>query len=259
MNTIDEAYVINQYNNNSSTYSIAKELGTYPKKIERILKKNGYELRSKAEAQSLAIQSGRTKHPTKGKERTDEEKLKISVGTEKRWREMPKKQKDKISKDARKRWEKISPEKKRAMQENAGRALRLASIEGSKAEKSLKNNLMKAGYDVVLHKKNLIEGNFEIDLFLPEINTIIEIDGPQHFIPLFGETKLRDTIKFDSIKNGLLVASGYCVIRIKYMCKHISQSVERKLWELVSTEIDKIANKFPPKHKRLIELEINND
>ena len=259
MNSIDEAYVINQYSNNHSTYSIAKELGTYPKKIERILKKNGHELRSKAEAQSLAIQSGRTKHPTKGKERTDEEKLKISIGTEKRWREMPEKQKEKISKDARKRWEKISPEKKRAMQENAGRALRLASIEGSKAEKSLKNNLMKAGYDVVLHKKNLIEGNFEIDLFLPELNTIIEIDGPQHFIPLFGETKLRDTIKFDSIKNGLLVASGYCVIRIKYMCKHISQSVERKLWDLVSAEIDKIENKFPPKHKRLIELEINND
>ena len=259
MKDINEEYVIKQYNNNHSTYSIAKELGTYPKKIERILKKNGYQLRSKAEAQSLAIQSGRTTHPTKGKERTSEEKLKISIGTEKKWKEMPEAQKEEISKNARKRWEKMSPEKKRAMQENAGRALRLASIEGSKAEKSLKNNLMEAGYNVVLHKRNLIEGNFEIDLFLPELNTIIEIDGPQHFVPIFGETQLRDTIKFDSIKNGLLVANGYCVIRIKYMCKHISQSVERKLWELVSAEIEKIQNKFPPKHKRLIELEINND
>ena len=39
---IDEAYVIQQYQENNSTYSIAKELNTYPKKIERILKKNGY-------------------------------------------------------------------------------------------------------------------------------------------------------------------------------------------------------------------------
>ena len=28
MNTIDEAYVINQYSNNHTTYSIDKELGT---------------------------------------------------------------------------------------------------------------------------------------------------------------------------------------------------------------------------------------
>jgi len=259
MSSINEEYVIKRYSENHSTYSIAKELGTYPKKIERILKKNGYKLRDKAEAQSLAIKSGRTKHPTKGKKRSEEEKLKISVGTEKRWKEMPEKQKEKISKEARKRWENISPEKKRSMQESAGRALRMAAIEGSKAEKSLKNKLSKEGYDVILHKKNLIEGNFEIDLFLPEINTIIEIDGPQHFVPIFGENKLRETIKFDAIKNGLLLKKGYCIIRIKYMCKHISQSVERKLWDLVSVEVAKIQKKFPPRSKRFIELEINND
>ena len=87
----------------------------------------------------------------------------------------------------------------------------------------------------------------------------IEIDGPQHFVPIFGEKKLRETIKFDSIKNGLLLKKGFCVIRIKYMCKHISQSVERRLWNLVSVEVDKIKKKFPPRSKRFIELEINND
>ena len=70
---------------------------------------------------------------------------------------------------------------------------------------------------------------------------------------------LQNTIKFDSIKNGLLISKGYCIIRIKYMCKHISQSVERRLLKLVLGEITNIEKKFPPKHKRLIELEINND
>ena len=259
MSSIDEEYVVKRYEENHSTYSIAKELGTYPKKIERILKKNGQKLRGKAEAQSLAIKSGRTKHPTKGKKRSEEEKLKISVGAEKRWKEMPDEQKQKISKEAKKRWDNIPPDKKRSMQESAGRALRIASIEGSKAEKALKGRLSKEGYDVMLHKRNLIEGNFEIDLFLPEINTIIEIDGPQHFVPIFGEKKLKETIKFDSIKNGLLLKKGYCKIRIKYMCKHISQSVERKLWDLVSVEVEKIKKRFPPRSKRFIELEINND
>ena len=74
MSKIDESYVIKKYGENFSTYSIAKELETYPKKIERILKKNGIKLRSKSEAQALAIKSGRAKHPTEGKERSEEQK-----------------------------------------------------------------------------------------------------------------------------------------------------------------------------------------
>ena len=259
MKKIDESYVIQQYENEHSTYSIAKELKTYPKKIERILKKNGYVLRSRAEAQALALSSGRSKHPTKGIPRTEEQKTKISKSNEANWKNMSDKDRKKFAKGAKDRWEKISPEKKRQMLEKAGRALRLTAIEGSKAEKSLKNNLTKAGYDVILHKKDLIEGKFEIDLFLPEINTIIEIDGPQHFLPIFGEQRLQDVIKFDSIKNGLLTSKGYCVIRVRYLCKHLSQSVERKLWDLVSVEVEKVRKKFPPKRKRFIELEISND
>jgi len=108
-----------------------------------------------------------------------------------------------------------------------------------------------------MHKKGLIEGNFEIDLLLPELNTIIEVDGPQHFLPLFGEAKLAETIKMDSIKNGLLVSKGFCVVRVKYLCRNMNKSVERKLWGLVSEAVDKIKDKFPPKSKRFIELEIS--
>ena len=98
--------------------------------------------------------------------------------------------------------------------------------------------------------------NFEIDLLLPELNTIIEVDGPQHFLPVFGEDKLAEVIKMDSIKNGLLIAKGFCVIRVKYLSKHSSLSIQRKLWELVSEQVEKVSNRFPPKNKRLIELEI---
>ena len=256
---IDEAYVIQQYQENNSTYSIAKELNTYPKKIERILKKNGYSLRNKSEAQALALKSGRSKHPTEGIPRTDEQKVRISQAAAQRWQEMSPKDKQKFNLQAKQRWQQMSPEKKREMLEKAGRALRQTAIEGSKAEKSLKKNLTEAGYSAILHKKNLVEGNFEIDLFLPELNTIIEIDGPQHFMPIFGEDRLKEVIKFDAIKNGLLISKGYCVIRVRYLCKHISQSVERKLWTLVSEQVEKIKVKFPPKSKRFIELEISND
>lgn len=256
MPKIDESYVIKKYEQNSSTYSIAKELDTYPKKIERILKKNGIVLRSRSEAQTNAIKTGRTKHPTKGEKRSEEDKNKISKGKELSWKNMSDKDRKKFSEGAKKRWDKIPADKKRDMMEKAGRALRIASIEGSKAEKFLQRKLNEMGYDVVLHKKDLVEGNFEIDLFLPELNTIIEIDGPQHFLPIFGEKKLQDVIKFDSIKNGLLVSKGFCIIRVRYLCKNMSRAVERRLWDLVSEQMETIKDKFPSEGKRFIELEI---
>ena len=48
MAKIDEGYVIKQYQENSSTYSIAKELGTYPKKIERREKKDQRKKKTKS-------------------------------------------------------------------------------------------------------------------------------------------------------------------------------------------------------------------
>ena len=69
---INENYIIKQYNKNQSTYEIAESLGTYPNKIRRILVKNGINLRDRSSAQSLALDTGRHKHPTKGKLRTEE-------------------------------------------------------------------------------------------------------------------------------------------------------------------------------------------
>ena len=149
--------------------------------------------------------------------------------------------------------------KKRHIQEAAGRALREASINGSKAERLLADRLREIGYEVVLHKKNLIPGNYEIDLFMPELKTAIEIDGPQHFLPIWGEEKLKSTIKFDQNKNGLLLSHGYCIIRVKYMCKNMTRNLGKKLCELVEAEVDNISNKFPAEGKRFIELEIIND
>ena len=259
MAKIDEVYVIKQYQQNSSTYSIAKELGTYPKKIERILKKNNITLRTRSQAQANAIKTGRSKHPTKGEKRSEEDKNKISKGKELSWKNTSEEDREKFSQQAKERWDKIPADKKKEMMEKAGRALRIAAIEGSKAEKFLQRKLNEMGYDVILHKKDLIEGNFEIDLFLTELNTIIEIDGPQHFLPVFGEKKLQEVIKFDSIKNGLLVSKGFCVVRVRYLCKNMSRAVERKLWDLVSEQVGKIQDKFPTKSKRFIELEIGHE
>ena len=253
---MNDDYIVKKYQEGFSCAEIAEEFSTYSKKIERVLKKNGVKIRSRAEAMKLALKRGRAEHPTEGKKRDDEAKLAISKGREQAWKDMPEDAKEEFAKGAKERWDNMDPVKKQEMQSKAGAALREACLEGSKAEKFLKKKLEEIGYNVVMHKKGLIQGNFEIDLLLPELNTIIEIDGPQHFLPLFGEDKLAETIKMDSVKNGLLIGKGFCVIRIKYLCKTMNLSVERKLWDAVSKQVEQIEVKFPPKTKRFIELEI---
>ena len=232
--------IIKQYTKDGlSCGEIAESLGTYSKKIERLLKKNGVELRSKSEAAKNAIKTGRSAPVNKGEPRSEKDKIAISKGVHKE------------------RWDNMCPLKKREMQEKAGRALRKACIEGSKAEKFLKIKLEENGYEVDMHKKGLIEGKFEIDLLLPALKTIIEIDGPQHFLPIFGEERLANVVKMDGIKNGLLLGRGFCIVRIKYLCKTMNKTVERKLWDLVSEAVENISNEFPAQDKRFIELEIN--
>lgn len=256
MKQINTNDVISKYNDGLSCAEIADSYGTYPKKIERLLKKHGVTLRSRSDATKGAMKKGRLEHPTRGKIRTEAEREAISKGVEKSWQEMDELDRKAFSDAAKKRWDKIDPLKKREMQEKAGRALRISSIEGSKAEKFLKKKLNDLGYQVVMHKKGLVQGNFEIDLLLPELNTIIEIDGPQHFLPIFGEEKLQNVVKMDNIKNGLLIGKGFCIVRLKYLCKSMNKSVERKIWSAVSEQIKNIEKKFPPVHRRLIELEI---
>jgi very-short-patch-repair endonuclease len=255
--SIDEGFVIKQYRNNKSTYEIAKELGTYPNKIRRILIKNGEEVRNKSKAQTVALKTGRHKHPTKGKNRTEEEKIKISDGMALHWETMSDDERNHRISLAKKQWEEMSDIERENLRRAAAQAVRLASREGSKSEKFLREGLTKAGYYVIFHQKGLIPNQkLEIDLFIPELRTAIEVDGPAHFFPIWGEANLNHHIKADAEKNGLLLAMGYVVIRVKHLTKNISNKTQRNLLGSVLEQLSKINHKFPDKPKRFIELEI---
>ena len=73
------AYLLEEYlNKQRSTYEIAKDQNTYPNLVRRALLSHGIKLRDKGTAQSIALESGRHAHPTKGRERTENEKRAIS-------------------------------------------------------------------------------------------------------------------------------------------------------------------------------------
>tara|TARA_B100001564_G_scaffold222085_1_gene187173 strand:- start:210 stop:1013 length:804 start_codon:yes stop_codon:yes gene_type:complete len=240
-----------------STYEIAEKFKTYPNKIRRFLEKKGIKLYDKAEAQENALKRGRSKIPTKGKKRTKEEKLKISAGLKKQWDNLnPDKYNERVDM-AKENFENRTQEQKASMRSAATKAIKQAAVEGSKLEKFLKYELSKEGYIIEIHKKDLIVNQtLEIDMYFPQIRTIIEIDGPSHFLPIWGEDKLKKQIKADQNKTGLILSKGLAIIRVKSLADSLALSVKEELKNKLLGILESIKSKFPEKSKRYIEIEI---
>lgn len=243
--------------NNKSTYEIAEIIGTYPNKIRRLLIKNGIELKDKSEAQKNAIKTGKASHPTQGKIRSKEEKLKISSGIKNYWTNMDDDTYNQKVKQSQERWQAMPESEKVAMSEAAIKAIQVAGKEGSKLEKFLYGEITKAGFKVDFHKKYLIQNeNLEIDMYIPSLKTIIEVDGPSHFLPIWGEEKLQKQIKADFHKTGLILNKGMAIIRIKHLSDSVCLADREKLRLDLLKILSRIDESFPPKAERLIEIEI---
>jgi very-short-patch-repair endonuclease len=253
-----EAEVLRLYNEGLGSPTIAAKLDTYTSKITRTLKEMGVELRTRSEAQSSYL-VGTDNHPTKGKERPVSVRKKISAGVHDTWTNKPESEKDEMRQKMRDIWNAQTPEFHKARREAAHKAIRKASMEGSQIEKFMLIALRDFGYKVEFHRKNLIPNeNLELDLFLPGLKTVIEIDGPTHFKPIWGEEKLKKNQKADRQKSGLVQAAGYCMLRIKYDIKYWSEIQAQIIVEQVVEHLEKIKDKFPSPQDRFIEIEALN-
>jgi len=216
---------------------IAEENNTYPNKVRRKLKKLGVPLRNNSEAQLIALNNGKSKHPTAGRKRRPDELLKIAEGMGQVWDNMTHEEKERRGQMMRDRWESYSDQKKAEILKKSAQANSRAGREGSQIEKILDEALTKEGYNVIFHKTGLIEDDLEIDILIPDLKLAIEIDGPSHHLPIYGEDKLQKKREADQRKNGLLISAGYSVIRVKYLVKNLSL---RKSTRFVNTIIDYI-------------------
>ena len=107
------------------------------------------------------------------------------------------------------------------------------------------------------HRKGIIpNSNLEIDIYLPELSVAIEIDGPSHFLPIWGDEALRKTIKSDNEKNGLLRYHGIMILRIAQKRKTLSQKSMRDTWAAIESELKILSKKIPTKDKRFKEIEV---
>ena len=254
----EEDYVVKAYNiDKKSTYAIAKEFNTYPNRIRRILFDAGVIMRTKSEAQKEALDNNRHTHPTKGKKRSETTKIKISESVAKKWSNMPEEERGRRSKIAKENWDNMPTLEREEFRRLASEAVRESAEHGSKLERFLLMGLRVAGFKPEFHRTQLVSSEkLEMDIFLPEHNVVIEVDGPAHFFPIWGEENLARHLLSDSKKNGLLINEGYAIIRIKHLVKSLSKIHERKVLAKVLETLKTVKAKFPEPNQRLIEIEV---
>jgi very-short-patch-repair endonuclease len=236
-------YLIKHYEQlNQSFADIAKQCETYANKLRRDSIKFGLKIRNKSEAQKNALKIGKTQHPTKGKTRSEETKNKIGVGVLESWASLDNAELQKRRDKAKENWEKMSEEEKQNMLHEANLAVREASKKGSKLELYLLDALLNDGFHVEFHKEhNLLNTKLQIDLFLPTLNVAIEVDGPSHFEPVWGDEALKRNKKYDDKKSGLIIGKGLFLVRVK-QSKDFSPTRAQLVFQELKTVLDDIKN-----------------
>jgi very-short-patch-repair endonuclease len=243
------------YNNQKMSWiQIATELNTYPNKVRREAKRLGIQSRTKSVAQKEALKGGRSLHPTEGKKLHENTKLKISESQGVVWDGLSEKERTKRSEAGKNSWNKKTEKEKQEVIRKGGDAIREASRIGSKLERFLLEALTKRNYRVQFHKEHWLKNQrLETDLFVEDLRTAIEVDGPSHFSPVWGEKNLTKSQQTDLEKTGLILGQGLVLIRIR-QTKRISQRYLRKILEDLLNILDQISKEFPKENKRYIEL-----
>lgn len=250
----DPKYLQKEYvENKRSTSDIAKELGTYPITIRRALKKHGFEVRNKSQAQKNNIKKNGA--PMQGKKRTVREREKISMGLQKFWDDMDASEEEEVrnrlSEQAKENWENMSKTEKNMRLKKMQVGNRNKRGEGSKNENMVADILGELGYDIIQRSKDYTPGRqFEIDIAIPKEKIAIEWDGVTHFDPVYGEENLARVQEKDSYKNSVLVSNGWTVIRCRDMSTTNSLAFCRRAVESI---MDVMSG---PKNKNVYILEI---
>jgi very-short-patch-repair endonuclease len=226
-----------------SSYEIAEKVGTYAKKISRDIEGAGYQLRDYSASQSLRIANNPSLHPTKGKKRSKETKEKISQSVAEQWKAISPEEHERRREICRDNF--AARTDKEEMKKKGLDAIRKAAETGSKLEKYLADLLVENGYYVLIHQKHQIQDKkMHLDILLPVERIAIEVDGPSHYTEAWGSERLAGTQKADNKKNGLLLACGHSVVRVRQP-EAVSQYFARTTGEALLELLNNIKGKSP--------------
>ena len=251
----EEKKIVDLYLNRQwSTYQIAENLNTYPNKIRRVLQKYKIDLRGSQDAQKNALLTGRATHPTAGIAHSEHTKTKISEAQGEVWDSLNKTEKEYRSEIGKQAWEQKTDEEKSLFITKAQEAVRKSSRIGSKLEHFLLSELGKKNIKVEFHKEHWLQNQkLQVDLYLPQHRTAIEVDGPSHFKPVWGQDNLDKNIQTDQQKTGLILHGGLVMVRIK-QTQSLTQRYMRNVLKQVLALLEQIKQDYPKENERYFEL-----
>jgi len=262
-----ELTIAHMYSEGKSPYEISEELtakgvpGYYPVKVRRLLKKMGIAIRDKSSAQTSAISTGRSPHPTRGKTLSETTKSRISAGVAEKYSRESDEEKERRSSISRDNWAKLTPEQLADRREKATKAILLAAKNGSKVEQHLYNTLTQAGYAVVMHANPLpYQPKLQCDLYIKDVHNgvVIEVDGLSHVEPIWGEKSFQQTVKADIEKNVGITTSGLYMVRLHAYGHKISKHYLSVLSKKILSVLSDIKEKpLQPLSERLIHVKVD--
>lgn len=201
-----------------SMRNVAKAMGVPLATLSRFMKKVGIETRNKAQAQKNFLRDH--DHQMKGRKHTDETKKKISSSLGEFWDSLNDEEREefkrKIGSAWKRKWASMSELDRRTMMEGLSSRAKETQGQGSRLERFIAEELRKRGYIVEERSTHYTAGkDFEVDLALPNEMVALEVDGPTHFLPIYGEEHLEQQQHRDARKDDMINAVGYSVLRVR--------------------------------------------
>jgi hypothetical protein len=198
--------------------TIAREIGCFPEQVRRALRKFGIPMRSKSQSLKHYYENG-GEPALKGQTLPQEYKDSISKSMHSYWQSLPDNERERrineFVKQSQKAWENTPQDEREMHLYVMNRARMETSRHGSRIQNDVRD-LMSNDYRVMTEVGNLRGGlKLRIDIFLPKYGIAIEIDGPSHYEPLFGEDALKKSKLRDKRKNDILTNSDIKVIRVR--------------------------------------------
>jgi len=237
MAEINEQKVRDLYlNEGLSMRKLVKELNVPLATLSRFMKKHGIVARGKGEAQKNYLKEH--DHQMKGHKHTAETKQQISMSLGDFWEKLTDDEREKIKRKIgsawKRKWESMSDQQRKLMMEELSSKAKHSQGKGSRLERFIAEELRNRGYVVEERSTGYTVGkDFEVDLALPNEMIAIEVDGPTHYLPIYGEKHLENQQARDARKDDMINSTGYNVLRIRDNNGPLSQLRIRKIEQAI--------------------------
>lgn len=108
--------------------------------------------------------------------------------------------------------------------------------------------------NIIRNVRSVLKCGYEIDIYFPDLKFGIEVNGPVHYMPIFGEEKLqrvqfKDSMKYQEM-NGLGIS--FLVIDVsqslskKKMQEYLQKQLEGAIFPLIESKLVRGEGIAPP-------------